>query len=212
MSAGVVSPVLVLSSCSFRVVAVTSLCVFCGSRHGKNPAYTEAAQQLGREIARRGWRLVYGGGNVGLMGVVADAVLEEGGEVIGVIPDHLMARELGHGGCTELRVVASMHERKALMAAESSMFLAIPGGLGTLEELAEIWTWQQLGLHNKPIGLLNVENFYRPLLEFLDNAVTEEFLRPVHRRALIVGSSVPDLLDHLARECVVDRPIPLEKT
>jgi uncharacterized protein (TIGR00730 family) len=191
---------------------MTSLCVFCGSRHGTKPAFTAAAQLLGREITRRGWRLVYGGGNVGLMGVVADAVLGGGGEVFGVIPEGLMARELGHGGCTELRVVRSMHERKALMAAESSMFLAIPGGLGTLEELAEIWTWQQLGLHNKPIGLLNVEKFYDPLLDFLDNAVTEEFLRPVHRRKLMVGSSLPDLLDRLASERVVDQPIPLEKT
>ncbi|QDT54996.1 LOG family protein ORF6 in fasciation locus [Caulifigura coniformis] len=191
---------------------MTSLCVFCGSRHGKNPAFTAAANALGQEITRRNWRLVYGGGNVGLMGVVADAVLEAGGQVIGVIPDHLMAKELGHGGCTELRVVQSMHERKALMAAESSMFLAIPGGLGTLEELAEIWTWQQLALHNKPIGLLNSENFYDPLLEFLDNAVTEEFIRPVHRRKLIVGESIPELLDRLAGECVVDQPIPLEKT
>jgi uncharacterized protein (TIGR00730 family) len=190
----------------------TSLCVFCGSRHGRNPAFTAAAQLLGHEIARRNWRLVYGGGNVGLMGILADAVLAGGGKVFGVIPDGLMERELGHIGCTELRVVRSMHERKALMAVESSMFLAIPGGLGTLEELAEIWTWQQLALHNKPVGLLNVEKFYRPLLEFLDNAVTEEFIRPDHRRKLIVGSAVPELLDRLARECVVDQPIPLEKT
>jgi uncharacterized protein (TIGR00730 family) len=191
---------------------ITSLCVFCGSRHGSRPAYTAAAQALGQEIARRNWRLVYGGGNVGLMGVVADAVLEAGGQVFGVIPDRLMERELGHGGITELRVVRSMHERKALMAAESSMFLAIPGGLGTLEELAEIWTWQQLALHNKPIGLLNVDNFYDPLLQFLDNAVTEGFLKPVQRARLIVGSSVPELLDQLAGACVVDQPIPLEQT
>ncbi len=190
----------------------TSLCVFCGSRHGRNPAFADAARLLGREIALRQWRLVYGGGNVGLMGVVADAVLEGGGEVFGVIPDGLMERELGHGGCTELRVVRSMHERKALMAEQSTMFLAIPGGLGTLEELAEIWTWQQLALHNKPIGLLNVENYYRPLLEFLDHAVTEEFLRPAHRGKLIVGSDVPDLLDQLSGERVADQPIPLEKT
>ena len=123
-----------------------------------------------------------------------------------------MDRELGHSGCTELKVVRSMHERKALMAAESSMFLAIPGGLGTLEELAEIWTWQQLALHNKPIGLLNVENFYDPLLEFLDNAVTADFLRPAIRRKLIVGTSVPELLDRLADARVVDQPIPLEQT
>ncbi|HVJ87796.1 MAG TPA: TIGR00730 family Rossman fold protein [Caulifigura sp.] len=189
-----------------------SLCVFCGSRHGSRPVYADTARALGREIAARNWRLVYGGGNVGLMGVIADAVLDEGGQVIGVIPDGLMERELGHGGCTELRVVRSMHERKALMAAESSMFLAIPGGLGTLEELAEIWTWQQLALHNKPIGLLNVENFYDPLLQFLDNTVTEQFLSPANRRKLIVGSGIPDLLDRLDGARVVDQPIPLEKT
>jgi uncharacterized protein (TIGR00730 family) len=200
-----------LNHCEYTL-QMTSLCVFCGSRHGKNPAFAQSALLVGREIARRGWRLVYGGGNVGLMGVVADAALEAGAEVFGVIPEDLMARELGHGGCTELRVVRSMHERKALMAAESSMFLAIPGGLGTLEELAEIWTWQQLALHNKPVGLLNVEKFYDPLLEFLDNAVTEEFLRPQCRRKLIVGADVSELLDRLARACVVDQPIPLEKT
>lgn len=189
-----------------------SLCVFCGSRHGSRPIFGQAAADVGAEVARRGWRLVYGGGNVGLMGVIADAALAAGGEVLGVIPGMLMARELGHGGVTDLRVVQSMHERKALMAAESSMFLAIPGGLGTLEELAEIWTWQQLGLHNKPIGLLNVESFYDPLLQFLDNAVTEEFLKPVHRRRLIVGSSVPELLDRLQGECVVEQAISLEQT
>ena len=191
---------------------MTSLCVFCGSRHGSHPAYALAAQSVGQEIARRHWRLVYGGGNVGLMGVIADAALENGAQVFGVIPQGLMDRELGHSGCTELKVVRSMHERKALMAAESSMFLAIPGGLGTLEELAEIWTWQQLALHNKPIGLLNVENFYDPLLEFLDNAVTADFLRPAIRRKLIVGTSVPELLDRLADARVVDQPIPLEQT
>jgi uncharacterized protein (TIGR00730 family) len=189
-----------------------SLCVFCGSRHGSNPAYSQAAENVGREIARRGWRLVYGGGNVGLMGVVADAALEGGAPVFGVIPQGLMDRELGHGGVTELRVVQSMHERKALMAAQSSMFLAIPGGLGTLEELAEIWTWQQLALHNKPIGLLNVENFYTPLLQFLDHAVTEQFIRPLHRERLLVGSSVPELLDRLAAACTVDQSISLEQT
>jgi predicted Rossmann-fold nucleotide-binding protein len=169
------------------MLAKLSLCVFCGSRHGSRPEYAQAAAEIGVEAARRGWRIVYGGGNVGLMGVLADAALE------------------------------SMHERKALMAAESSMFLAIPGGLGTLEELAEIWTWQQLALHSKPIGLLNVENFYDPLLQFLDNSVTEQFLKPACRDRLIVGTSVPELLDRLRDACstenrTVDQPIPLEKT
>ncbi len=123
-----------------------------------------------------------------------------------------MARELGHGGCTELRVVRSMHERKALMASESSMFLAIPGGIGTLEELAEIWTWQQLALHNKPIGLLNVENFYSPLLQFLDHAVSEQFLKPDCRDRLIVGTDVSGLLDRLSAHLPADQSIALERT
>lgn len=191
---------------------MVSVCVFCGSRHGAREIYARAAADLGREIARRGWRLVYGGGNVGLMGVIADAVLKENGQVLGVIPGSLQDRELGHGGVTELRVVRSMHERKALMASESSMFIAIPGGLGTLEELFEIWTWRQLGFHEKPIGLLNTEGFFRRQLEFLDHAVEEGFLKAVHRNRLIVDENATSLLDRLDAERTVDRPIPVEKT
>ncbi|MBX3441284.1 MAG: TIGR00730 family Rossman fold protein [Planctomyces sp.] len=189
-----------------------SVCVFCGSRHGLRENYARAAAELGAEIARRDWRLVYGGGNIGLMGVLADAALAEGGEVLGVIPDHLLEKELGHQGVTTLQVVRSMHERKALMAAESSAFVALPGGLGTLEELAEIWTWRQLNLHHKPIGLLNTGGFFDSLLGFLDRAVVEEFVRPAHRDVLLVDSSPPALLDSLYAARTVDRPLPVERT
>lgn len=192
--------------------SVISVCVFCGSRHGTREGYARAAADLGREIARRGWRLVYGGGNVGLMGVLADAALESGGQVLGVIPGSLQDRELGHGGVTELRVVRSMHERKALMASESSMFVAIPGGLGTLEELFEIWTWRQLAFHEKPIGVLNTEGFFDRQLAFLDHAIDEGFLKPMHRNRLIVATNVASLLDRLDAERTVDRPIPVEQT
>lgn len=192
--------------------SANSVCVFCGSRHGARDVYAQAAEALGAEIARRGLRLVYGGGNVGLMGVIADAVLAQGGDVLGVIPDSLVERELAHRGVTTLRAVRSMHERKALMASESSMFIALPGGLGTLEELAEIWTWRQLAFHEKPIGLLNTGGFYDALLRFLDHAVAEGFLKPMHRDRLIVETDPGRLLDRLAAERTVERPIPLEKT
>lgn len=190
----------------------TSVCVFCGSRRGLRGIYAQAAADLGRDIARRGWRLVYGGGNVGLMGVLADAALAEGGEVLGVIPVGLQDRELGHTGITSLRVVRSMHERKALMATESSMFVALPGGLGTLEELFEIWTWRQLELHEKPIGLLNVDRYFDAQLSFLDHSVTEGFVSPKHRSRLIVEDHVVRLLDRMHAERTVERPIPLEQT
>jgi uncharacterized protein (TIGR00730 family) len=190
----------------------SSICVFCGSRIGSRLEYAQIAAELGDAIARRGWRLVYGGGNVGLMGVVADAAISAGGQVLGIIPDTLQERELGHGGVTELRVVRSMHERKAMMAAESTMFVALPGGLGTLEELAEIWTWRQLGFHEKPIAVLNVAGFYDGLLSFLDNAVNEEFLKPVHRGRLIVEATVEGLLDRLSRVESDQPALALEKT
>ena len=142
------------------------LCVFCGSSHGANPAYAEAAKNVGSELARRGIGLVYGGGNVGLMGVVADAVLAGGGEVVGVIPEALMAKELGHRSIQDLRVVKTMHERKAMMAELADGFIALPGGIGTFEEFFEIVTWAQLGFHSKPCALLNVNGFYDPLLHF----------------------------------------------
>jgi uncharacterized protein (TIGR00730 family) len=192
--------------------SMTSVCVFCGSQQGTRPDYARAAGALGHEIARRGWRLVYGGGNVGLMSVVADAALAAGGEVIGVIPDSLQERELGHGGVTTLHVVRSMHQRKALMAEESTAFIALPGGLGTLEELAEIWTWRQLGFHEKPIGVLNVAGFFDPLLSFLDHAMNEGFLKPVHRHRLIVDDDPARLLKRLGDVPSSERPLPVEKT
>jgi hypothetical protein len=174
------------------------VCVFCGSSHGASPVYAEAARDLGRRLARRGLGLVYGGGKVGLMGEVADAALAAGGEVIGVIPYALEAREVGHRGLTEMHVVDSMHERKARMADLSDGFLALPGGIGTLEELFEVWTWGQLGLHSKPCALLDVAGYYSPLLAFLDRTVDEGFLRPAHRAVLLVDADPEALLDRMA--------------
>jgi uncharacterized protein (TIGR00730 family) len=175
-----------------------SLCIFCGSSAGRRPEYTAAAQEVGAELARRGIRIVYGGGRVGLMGVLADAALASGGEVIGVIPEALLARELGHTGVTKLHVVGSMHERKALMADLSDGFLALPGGIGTLEEFFEVYTWSQLGLHPKPLGLLDVAGFYAPLLAWLDGAVAEGFLRAEHRAMLVYGTELDSILAALA--------------
>ena len=175
-----------------------SVCVFSGSRPGARPSYVETAAALGREVAARGLRLVYGGASVGLMGAVADAALAAGGEVVGVIPQHLVDREVAHTGLTDLRVTGSMHERKALMADLADGFVALPGGLGTLEELAEILTWSQLGLQSKPCGLLDVEGFFDPLLAFLDHTVAERFVTAEHR-ALVLAADRPDvLLDRLA--------------
>lgn len=161
------------------------LCVFCGSSPGARPAYLDAARALGVTLARAGVGLVYGGARVGLMGAVADAALDAGGEVIGVIPQALVEKEVAHGGLTDLRVVASMHERKALMAELADGFIALPGGLGTYEELFEVWTWAQLGLHGKPVALLDVEEFYAPLVAFLDHATEERLVRSEHRSMLL---------------------------
>ncbi len=174
------------------------LCVFCGSQPGRRPAYADSAQRLGRLLAERGLGLVYGGGSVGMMGVLADSVLAHGGEVIGVIPQALVDRELAHTGVTDLRVVASMHERKALMAALADAFVALPGGFGTFEEFCEATTWTQLGLHQKPCGLLNVEGFFDPLLELFDHAAREGFILPQHRAIVVVESEPAVLLDRLA--------------
>lgn len=171
------------------------ICVFCGASAGTNGRYAELARRLGRTLARRGIGLVYGGGGVGLMGVLADAALEAGGEVVGVIPRALQLRELAHAGLTELRVVRSMHERKAMMADLSEGFVALPGGMGTLEELFEVLTWAQLGLHARPCGLLDVDGYFRPLTAFLDHAVLEGFVRPEHRRILHVDEDPDALLD-----------------
>jgi uncharacterized protein (TIGR00730 family) len=174
------------------------VCVFCGSNHGVRPEYTEVARAMGTALVAGGIDLVYGGGRVGLMGVVADAVLDAGGEVIGVIPDHMSDREIAHFGLTDLRIVGSMHERKALMYELSDGFVALPGGLGTLEELFEITTWSQLGLHAKPTGLLDVDGFYAPLVGFLDHLVTEGFVSDRHRRLFRVAAHPAALLERLA--------------
>lgn len=173
---------------------IRRICVFCGSNSGSDPSYVDAARQLGRLLARDGIALVYGGGSVGLMGELADAVLQSGGEVTGVIPHALWAREVGHRGLTDLRIVETMHERKALMADLADAFIALPGGLGTLEEIFEIWTWAQLGLHAKPMGFLDVNGFYAPLLQFLDRAVRERFLKEPHRAIALVDADPERLL------------------
>ena len=160
---------------------LASLCVYCGSKVGSDPRHEAAAVALGGQMARAGVRLVYGGGSIGLMGVLADAVLDGGGEVVGVIPVGLFATEQGHGGLTELVEVGSMHERKARMATEADAFLALPGGLGTLEELAEIATWAQLGIHGRPVAVLDVGGFWTPFLAFLDSMVDVGFLTPANR-------------------------------
>ncbi len=173
---------------------MTRLCVFCGASPGYDPSHRELAGAVGRGLAGRGIGLVYGGGRVGMMGAVADAALAAGGEVIGVIPRRLVDRELAHRGVTELRVVDTLHERKALMAELSDGFLALPGGLGTLEELAEVLSWAQLGLHAKPCGLLDPAGYYGSLVGFLDRAVAEGFLAPANRDHLVVASDLDELL------------------
>jgi uncharacterized protein (TIGR00730 family) len=175
------------------------ICVFCGSNHGASPVYARAAARVGALLAGRGLTLVYGGGQVGLMGVLADSALAAGGRVIGVIPQALEDRELGHAGLTELRVVSSMHERKALMAELADGFIALPGGIGTMEEWFEVWTWGQLGIHAKPLGLLDVEGYFDPLHAFLDHMVTEGFLAPAHRSMALVEEDPEVLLDHMAK-------------
>ena len=173
------------------------LCVYCGSSRGVRPDYAAAAEAIGRLLAERGIGVVFGGGSVGMMGAVADAALEMGGEVIGVIPHALAAREVDHVGLTALHKVDTMHERKALMAELSDGFVALPGGLGTLEELMEVWTWVQLGIHRSPIGLLNVAGYFDGLLTFVDHAVAEGFVRPAHRDMLVVADTPLGLLDAL---------------
>jgi len=174
------------------------ICVYCGSSAGANPAHRTAAETLGTLLASRGFGLVYGGGNIGLMGALADAVLRAGGEVIGVIPGALMEKELGHTGVTKLHVVGSMHERKQLMADLSHGFIALSGGIGTLEELFETFTWQQLAFHDKPVSLLNVDGFYDHLLAFLRHTVDEHFLRAGHLDSLLVETDASTLLDRMA--------------
>lgn len=174
------------------------ICVFCGSNLGNGPAYRAAAERLGTLLVERHIELVYGGGNIGLMGVLADTVLRLGGRVTGVIPESLMGREVGHRGLTDLRVVRSMHERKALMSDLSDGFIALPGGFGTLEEFCEVVTWSQLGLQSKPCGLLNVENYYAPLLELFDHAVREGFLSQPSRQLVLDDENPERLLEKMA--------------
>src|SRR5580693_9715585 len=174
------------------------LCVFCGSSTGNRPAYREAAIDVGTLLAERGIELVYGGGNIGLMGVLADKVLARGGHVIGVIPESLMAKEVGHLGLTELRVVGSMHERKSVMSDLSDGFIALPGGFGTIEEFCEVVTWSQLGIQSKPCGLLNVENYFAPLLELFDHAVREGFLSVPNRQLVLDDKDPKRLLEKMA--------------
>lgn len=172
-----------------------TVCVFCAANPGVKPEYAASAAALGRFIAESGRRLVYGGGHTGLMGALADGALGAGGHVIGIMPRHLVDREVAHTGLTELRVVASMHERKSMLSEMSDGFIALPGGLGTLEELFEVWTWGQLGLHRKPYGLLDVRGFFAPLLAFLDHAVSEGFIRGEYRNLLVVDEEARRLIE-----------------
>jgi uncharacterized protein (TIGR00730 family) len=173
------------------------ICVFCGSSPGVRPAYGQAAQTVGRLLGRRGIELVYGGGHVGLMGILADACLNEGGRVIGVIPQALADKEVAHAGLTELRIVGSMHERKFVMAELSDAFLALPGGYGTWEEFFEVLTWSQLGIQRKACGMLNVDGYYDPLLDMADKALLDGFVRGMHRDLLLADVDPERLLDRL---------------
>jgi uncharacterized protein (TIGR00730 family) len=184
-----------------------SVCVFCGSSLGADPIYRQAAAALGQEVARRHLRLIYGGGNVGLMGVVADAALAADGEVVGVIPRTLQAREVAHQGLTELIVVETMHDRKARMADLADAFVAMPGGYGTFEEFCEMLTWTQLGIQAKPCGLLNVNGYYDPLLALFDRATDEHFLKSKNRALVLTDTTAAGLLDQLAAWM----PVPTEK-
>jgi uncharacterized protein (TIGR00730 family) len=175
------------------------ICVFTGSRHGSRPEYAEAAKRLGQLLVERGYGLVYGGGNVGLMNIIANTMLELGGHVTGVIPDRLVGKEVAHRGLSDLRVVSSMHERKALMADLSDGFIAMPGGIGTMEEFFEVLSWAQLGIHTKPCALFNVSGYYDQLIQFLDHAVSEDFIKPKHRALMIVERKPEKLLDHFEK-------------
>lgn len=175
-----------------------SLCVYCGSRPGTDPAFADAARRVGDWIGKHGGQLVYGGGRNGLMGLVASATLEAGGRVVGVIPQALVEREWANQDCTELLIVETMHERKREMAERADAFLALPGGIGTFEEFFEVWTWRQLGYHDKPVGLLNVAGFYDRLLAFMDHCVAQGFLDPAQRGTVLVDSDPAALLQRLA--------------
>lgn len=177
--------------------SIQSVCVFCGSTPGREPAYGAAAVELGSILAREGITLVYGGGNVGLMGALADAALANGGRVVGVVPHSLAKKEVAHQGLTELHVVDSMHDRKAMMGAMGDAFVALPGGLGTLEEIFEVVTWAQLGIHDKPCALVNIAGYYDKLIEFLDAAVERQLIKTAHRQMILVEPAVAQMLARL---------------
>lgn len=177
------------------LISMKSICVYCGSNPGKKPVYVTAARRVGQVLARRGIEVVYGGGQVGLMGEVADAALDAGGRVVGVIPEFMALKEIAHMDLSELHVVRSMHARKAKMVKLSDAFIALPGGIGTMEEMFEIWTWGQLGQHRHPVGLLNVDGYYDDLVSFLDKMTEQGFLAPEHRDALKVDDRVEGLLE-----------------
>jgi uncharacterized protein (TIGR00730 family) len=177
-----------------------NLCIYCGSAPGADARFAEAARKVGRAIALHGFGLVYGGGDVGLMGILADAVLEAGGKAIGVIPQALVAREVAHRGLTELHVVRDMHERKAMMANRSSAFLTLPGGIGTFEEFFETLSWATLGLHQKPMGVLNVAGYFDPLIALLDHAVAQQFVRPENSRLVLVSDEPETLVVDVMRQ------------
>ncbi len=183
-----------------------NICIYCGSAAGTDPEYAGTARRLGAALARRGLGLVYGGGRVGLMGIVADAVLDGGGRAVGVIPEALSSKEVAHDGLTELHVVADMHQRKALMARRADAFLTLPGGVGTLEEFFETLSWAALELHHKPMGLLNVAGYFDPLLALLDHAVAERFVRPEFIERLVVSSDPDTIIDELADRTPPHRP------
>jgi uncharacterized protein (TIGR00730 family) len=189
-----------------RETCVHSMCIFCGSSRGKDPVFAHHARQMGQALARRQWTLVFGGGHIGLMGVIADAVLEAGGKAIGVIPRVLVEKELAHTGLTELHIVETMHQRKALMAELSDAFAALPGGVGTADELFEIITWAQLGLHRKPVGLLNTAGYFDSLLDWIERMTEEGFLRPGDRDLLLVSDTCEDLLERLQAFRPLERP------
>lgn len=195
------------------VGAAPTLCVFCGSRPGTRESYVRAAQAFGAGLGRRGWRLVYGGGRVGLMGAVADAARPAGAHVTGVIPQSLMNREVGHRGLDELHVVPSMHVRKQMMAERASAFVALPGGIGTFEELFEVWTWRQLGYHDRPIALLDVDGYYAGLLQFMRHTVDEGFVSADQATLPLVATEVETLLDLLGPAMAASRlPVDLSRS
>lgn len=195
-------------------MVLKNICVYCGSSSGRSQIYTEQAELLARRLVERGIGLVYGGADVGIMGTLANAVLAAGGDVTGVIPEALKKKEIAHKNLTELKVTKSMHERKSLMADLSDGFIALPGGVGTLEEIFEMWTWAQLGFHAKPCGFLNVHGYYDHLSAFLDHTMKEEFIKPIHRRMLIVEKDSKALLDRFATYTapVVDKWIGRKET